>query len=260
MEVNTNNENTLYAISEFTNLSTYSYFNDLEFNNTILEEDILELSKELSEFWHIENLKSLYFTSSSFTVPELFFSTKWENFGNLINIVNLNITSIIENVIFKFLSSSPSQYEWSKLVFSFLEAAGKEKYSFPETNFVNFYDVFSVLNNNNKLKNIYILEGDVNEICEYLSKNKELWTWILDKIPTKLNQYFPEAKLVLKKIPSFEENEKSEILIYIQTHLNPEEAIEKLFQFDEEWWLDVPFKIRNHICIDVECLSNGKNF
>ena len=61
----------------------------------------------------------------------------------------------------------------------------------------------------------------------------------------KLQKYFPKS-------PIFMEIDQGELVISVGTSLSPEEADERLNNFDEEWWIEEFINSKSRLCITVE--------
>lgn len=68
----------------------------------------------------------------------------------------------------------------------------------------------------------------------------------------KVLSYFPAPQLFLDVISDPEASDDRRLALYIATNLTPREAVEKLEQFDEDWWLDAIDGARGKLIIDVE--------
>jgi len=93
------------------------------------------------------------------------------------------------------------------------------------------------------LSNMYKLRRP-NEIRDFLQDNEYLNPLLSDAY-NNLQSYFPGSTI-------FMEVEHGELVISVGTKLPPEQAIENLDKFDEEWWLDACIDSRAKLCITVE--------
>jgi len=73
---------------------------------------------------------------------------------------------------------------------------------------------------------------------------------LLYQVIEKADKYFNNPKLYLRLIyePDFDEEE---LLLSIVTEKTPEEALEILKRFDDEWWIDFSHLYGNKLNIDV---------
>jgi len=83
-----------------------------------------------------------------------------------------------------------------------------------------------------------------NEIRDFLNDNNYLIPLVSDAY-SNLQKYFPGSAV-------FMEVERGDLVISVVTELSPEEATSKLYQFDEDWWLDACIDSRARMCITVE--------
>ncbi|MFA5646303.1 MAG: hypothetical protein WDA18_08120 [Candidatus Ratteibacteria bacterium] len=88
-------------------------------------------------------------------------------------------------------------------------------------------------------------------VQEYLNSNKLLYP-ILTEAADKIKHFFPESSLFLEVISNPEEESDTHLVLFIKTDLPPVEAIEKLDQLDEEWFLNFPADIMNNLSINLE--------
>ncbi|MBS3908738.1 MAG: hypothetical protein KGZ93_03820 [Actinobacteria bacterium] len=100
------------------------------------------------------------------------------------------------------------------------------------------------------LEKMYDLRGGT-EVMGLIEKQPFLSTLLIDAY-RKVLSYFPEAHRYLDVIRDPESPEGSRLALYIATTLAPEEAVERLEQFDEDWWLDTIDNTRGKLIIDVE--------
>lgn len=103
-----------------------------------------------------------------------------------------------------------------------------------------------------------------NSIEGVTFRNKDSITAFLDQYPeitTKLFEarenilkFFPNHSFALEVMADPENEDDPQLILYIQTTLSPDEAIERLDKFDDEWWLDVDIAIQEKVCLTVEYL------
>lgn len=75
---------------------------------------------------------------------------------------------------------------------------------------------------------------------------------LLMEIHTKIQEYFPGTKSVLEVVADPEEKDDVQMVLYIKTDFQPEEALARLHCFDEEWWLDAMDQASNKLCVHLE--------
>lgn len=91
-----------------------------------------------------------------------------------------------------------------------------------------------------------------NEVYRILAKNIRLKKSIIDAHKV-IGRYFRSERLVLEVIQD-PDDRSSQLVIFIQTNLSPQEALDKLHKFDKEWWLNTSTKggINRKLCITIE--------
>ena len=88
--------------------------------------------------------------------------------------------------------------------------------------------------------------GRDDEIREFL-RNNILLGPIVAEAYGKLQKLFPYSTIIMEVV-------QDELVISIETTLSPEEAIEQLDRFDDEWWLDIASSLDSFtkLCVRVE--------
>jgi len=91
-----------------------------------------------------------------------------------------------------------------------------------------------------------------SEIFEFLEDKSSLIPLVVEA-HERIRDYFePSTELVLEVITDPEATEDYELVIFVRTNLSPDDALSKLEQLDEEWWLDASSDMREKLCIHVE--------
>ena len=106
----------------------------------------------------------------------------------------------------------------------------------------------------NKIKELsehLIFRGDYLYIEKYILKNRHLIPF-LEQIPLRILEFFPSSKLYLELVTDPEERNEEELFIYIKTSLNPRKALEKLEDFDKNWFIDACLTYDADICVNLE--------
>jgi hypothetical protein len=97
------------------------------------------------------------------------------------------------------------------------------------------------------LSGIYRMEGE-KKILDFLENRKDSIHMLFD-IHKRLQKYFPNSPISMKAL-------QNDLIISIGTTFNPDEAIDRLDRFDDDWWLDRSSALDSgtSICIRVEYL------
>ena len=90
------------------------------------------------------------------------------------------------------------------------------------------------------------------EILEYLNNHIFLVPFLLE-IYGKILEYFPYPKITLRVITDSEEDDDgiTQLEIFIYTNLDPDEAVDRLDEFDEGWWLDASLRANGKLSIHL---------
>jgi|WetSurMetagenome_2_1015567.scaffolds.fasta_scaffold117483_2 hypothetical protein len=83
-----------------------------------------------------------------------------------------------------------------------------------------------------------------NEIRDFLEANDFL-NPLVSEAHDKLQEYFPNSTI-------FMEVDQNELVVSVGTSFSPEEADERLHNFDVEWWIDASENSKARLCITVE--------
>lgn len=70
--------------------------------------------------------------------------------------------------------------------------------------------------------------------------------------PAVVWRYFPFSPLVLEVVTDPEVPDDEQLMMYISTEVDAEEALSRLNQLDEDWWLDALEQVEGKMCIDLE--------
>lgn len=88
------------------------------------------------------------------------------------------------------------------------------------------------------------------EVVNFLSNNFFLFALLLQAYDWA-RKYFPSSKLFLEIIDE-PEVEDTRMVISISTNLAPSEALNRLEQLDEDWWLTASSRAKGKLAITVE--------
>ena len=69
----------------------------------------------------------------------------------------------------------------------------------------------------------------------------------------KIAQHFgPSPEVILEVVTDPEASGDRELVAFIRTNLPPEEALDQLERFDEDWWLEASHNAQGNLCIHLE--------
>ncbi|NEP42081.1 MAG: hypothetical protein F6K35_23805 [Okeania sp. SIO2H7] len=102
-----------------------------------------------------------------------------------------------------------------------------------------------------RLKQFYTFR-DSKRVVQFLEKHPFLLPLLLEA-PKQINTFFPGDELFLEVAidPEAASPEDNELFLLIVTNIDPEEAVEKLWEFDDKWWLKASDKSRNKLEISL---------
>lgn len=101
------------------------------------------------------------------------------------------------------------------------------------------------------LERLYIFRRR-SKIVKFLESNPFLFSTLQEAHPQIRNYFGTSARIFLEVITEPEVAGEEELVVFIHINLPPEEALKKLEQLDEKWWLDAPANARKKLCINVE--------
>jgi hypothetical protein len=88
-----------------------------------------------------------------------------------------------------------------------------------------------------RLSTLYSISEKVR-VFNFLHTNNYLYKLLLEAYTLTEEIFGQDVKVELKIVTDLDIDEYQELFAYIYTNLPPEDALEKLDQFDEEWLLD----------------------
>jgi hypothetical protein len=97
---------------------------------------------------------------------------------------------------------------------------------------------------------IYLFRNPA-EVIGFLQSNRFLAP-ILIEASLEIGKHFNDPRIVLEVDRDEEERSSQQLVAYITTNFNPAEALRRLKQFDEDWWLDVMDLTQGRLCISLE--------
>ena len=89
------------------------------------------------------------------------------------------------------------------------------------------------------------------EISGFLETHKFLVPLLIEAYP-EISKHFPDSQVFLEIDTSPEETNNPSLVAFIATNHSPDEALRKLKNFDEEWWLDSLDRAQRKLSINVE--------
>lgn len=169
------------------------------------------------------------------------------------------------------LTTAPNIYSAYRPLFDIVsrlargEELGDEQYFDIEHSSNNLYSLLNLINYTyqDKTSSTYPISDVLSLERHYIFRNRsEVMgfavnnSFLLQPLHEAYNQirnYFGESvQAVLEVVADPEFFEDHELVIFIRTDLSPDDALKKLEQIDNEWWLGVPANVRKNLCIDVE--------
>lgn len=96
-------------------------------------------------------------------------------------------------------------------------------------------------------------DRESGEVWQFI-ENHPFLTDLLLEVPEKVIQFFPDASLSLKVIiePESPSEEDDMLGIAIASEMDAEESVDRLEQFDYDWWLEASMRSHDKLLIDVE--------
>jgi hypothetical protein len=101
-----------------------------------------------------------------------------------------------------------------------------------------------------KINKIYCII-DSPEVSDFLDKHQELFSIILEA-ETQIRKYFLNDRLSLKIVTDPEIANWKNLMITIHTKLNADQALDRLKQLDNDWWLDVFSQVGGKLNIYID--------
>lgn len=101
------------------------------------------------------------------------------------------------------------------------------------------------------LQRCYTLRGKRTEILRFLESFPFLVP-LLVRAYIVIQTYFPQTLVFLAVMNDPDESDADQIVVSIATHLHPEEAIERLDAFDQQWWLESAKQADGKLCVLLE--------
>jgi len=101
------------------------------------------------------------------------------------------------------------------------------------------------------LKCFYVLREE-KAVTEFLEKEPSL-IQLLSQAYDQIVNHFPGSnEVILEVVSDPEAIGEEELVAFIRTQVSPDEALERLGSFEEEWWLDNCHRAQAKLCFHVE--------
>jgi hypothetical protein len=91
------------------------------------------------------------------------------------------------------------------------------------------------------------------QVQAFLDENPFLMP-LLPEIRRKLRDYFPDSPVSLMVASDPDEAGRLQLIVAVIIDLLPGAAIDRLGEFDRDWWLENLDRARGKVCIDFEYL------
>ncbi|OCR00901.1 hypothetical protein BCD67_23880 [Oscillatoriales cyanobacterium USR001] len=100
------------------------------------------------------------------------------------------------------------------------------------------------------LKKLYKFRGKT-EVLQFLEQYPFLVPLLL-KAPDKIRHYFPDSQLFIEAIADPEGFDDAMLELAICINLDPDQAIDRLNLFQDNWWLNISYQMRKPLCLILE--------
>lgn len=91
--------------------------------------------------------------------------------------------------------------------------------------------------------NLYVMINPT-KIKDFLKANRYLIS-LVSEAHQELQRFFPHSPISMKI-------HQNELVVAVKTSISPEDADERLNNFDDEWWIDASTRSNARLCITVE--------
>jgi hypothetical protein len=92
------------------------------------------------------------------------------------------------------------------------------------------------------------------EVSQFLEKHPFLVPLLLEAYSEFGNYFGPYPQVFLEVVTDPEAADDRQLFAFISTRLSPDEALDRLEQFDKSWWLSALDRAEGNLCIHVEFL------
>jgi hypothetical protein len=100
------------------------------------------------------------------------------------------------------------------------------------------------------LKRLYKFRGKT-EVLGFIEQYPFLLGLLL-KAPDQIRHYFPDSQLSIEVIADPEGFDDPMLELAICINLDPDEAVDRLNLFQDNWWLNLSYQIRKPLCLILE--------
>jgi len=101
------------------------------------------------------------------------------------------------------------------------------------------------------LEQLYTLRRHA-EVLRFLERRPFLIPLLLEAYSNIANYFGPYPQVFLEVVTDPEAPDDQELVAFIRTNLPPDEVLDRLERFDEDWWLEASHKAQGNLCIHVE--------
>lgn len=88
-----------------------------------------------------------------------------------------------------------------------------------------------------KLRSSFVFEKN-SVVIDFFKHNYSLVDWLMQGRAILVKHFGGDARFVLKAVNGICRNDEQHLVVYIQTQMAVEEAMENLDKFDTEWFFD----------------------
>jgi|SRR5579883_874941 hypothetical protein len=96
----------------------------------------------------------------------------------------------------------------------------------------------------------YCIRGET-EVFHFLETHPFLARLLIEAY-SYIREYFSPSSVFLEVVADPEEYGREQLVAFIKTDMEPEEAVEALSTLDKVWWLDALKQAQGNLCITVE--------